>query len=38
MSLKNTKDGQERTGNKVMPKPCNMCGYKKYCWKKCSVA
>ena len=23
----------ERTGIKLMPKPCNMCGFKSYCWK-----
>jgi len=22
-----------RTGNKMLPKPCNMCGFKKHCWK-----
>ena len=27
----------ERTGNKLMPKPCNMCGYKKYCWKNATL-
>jgi len=27
-------DGQEvRTGNKLLPRPCNMCGYKAHCWK-----
>ena len=27
----------ERTGNKLMPKPCNMCGYKKHCWKSATL-
>lgn len=28
------KDGQEiRTGNKLLPKPCTMCGFKAHCWK-----
>ncbi len=27
-------DGQEiRTGNKLLPKPCTMCGFKAHCWK-----
>lgn len=31
-------DGQEvRTGNKLLPRPCNMCGYKAYCWKDAVV-
>ena len=31
-------DGQEvRTGNKLLPKPCNMCGYKAHCWKDAVV-
>lgn len=31
-------DGQEvRTGNKLLPRPCNMCGYKAHCWKDAVV-
>ena len=31
-------DGQEiRTGNKLLPRPCNMCGYKTHCWKDAVV-
>ena len=31
-------DGQEvRTGNKLLPKPCTMCGYKAHCWKDAVV-
>ena len=31
-------DGQEiRTGNKLLPKPCTMCGYKTHCWKDAVV-
>ena len=31
-------DGQEvRTGNKLLPRPCNMCGYKTHCWKNAVV-
>ena len=31
-------DGQEvRTGNKLLPRPCNMCGYKAHCWKNAVV-
>ena len=27
----------ERTGNKLMPKPCNMCGFKSHCWKNATL-
>ena len=31
-------DGQEvRTGNKLLPRPCTMCGYKAHCWKDAVV-
>jgi len=31
-------DGQEvKTGNKLLPKPCTMCGYKAHCWKDAVV-
>ena len=26
-----------RTGNKMLPKPCNMCGFKKHCWKNAEL-
>jgi len=30
--------GQDvRTGNKLLPKPCNMCGFKKHCWKDATL-